>query len=195
MRIGVMCSGEGTNFENIVHSCPDHDIVLMVYNKKKCGAKKRADRLGINSIRIASKDEDDIITIFNAYEVDLIVMAGWMRIVTKKFCNAFAGKVINLHPSLLPKYKGLHAVEQALQSGDDETGCTVHFVTEELDSGGIIKQQTVPILPGDTVESLQRAIQQAEHYLLPLVINAFANKLLIGVFPTVSKNISVSLHL
>jgi|TARA_B100000029_G_scaffold442046_1_gene460227 formyltetrahydrofolate-dependent phosphoribosylglycinamide formyltransferase len=173
MRIGVMCSGEGTNFENIVHSCPDHDIVLMVYNKKKCGAKKRADRLGINSIRIASKDEDDIITIFNAYEVDLIVMAGWMRIVTKKFCNAFAGKVINLHPSLLPKYKGLHAVEQALQSGDDETGCTVHFVTEELDSGGIIKQQTVPILPGDTVESLQRAIQQAEHYLLPLVINAF----------------------
>ena len=173
MRIGVMCSGEGTNFENIVHSCPDHDIVLMVYNKKKCGAKKRADRLGINSIRIASKDEDDIITIFNAYEVDLIVMAGWMRIVTKEFCNAFAGKVINLHPSLLPKYKGLHAVEQALQSGDDETGCTVHFVTEELDSGGIIKQQTVPILPGDTVESLQRAIQQAEHYLLPLVINAF----------------------
>ena len=173
MRIGVMCSGEGTNFENIVHSCPDHDIVLMVYNKKKCGAKKRADRLGINSIRIASKDEDDIITIFNAYEVDLIVMAGWMRIVTKKFCNAFAGKVINLHPSLLPKYKGLHAVEQALQSGDDETGCTVHFVTEELDSGGIIKQQTVPILPGDTLESLQRAIQQAEHYLLPLVINAF----------------------
>ena len=173
MRIGIMCSGEGTNFENIVHSCPDHDIVLMVYNKKKCGAKKRADRLGINSIRIASKDEDDIITIFNAYEVDLIVMAGWMRIVTKKFCNAFAGKVINLHPSLLPKYKGLHAVQQALQSGDDETGCTVHFVTEELDSGGIIKQQTVPILPGDTVESLQRAIQQAEHYLLPLVINAF----------------------
>ncbi len=140
-----MCSGEGTNFENIVHSCPDHDIVLMVYNKKKCGAKKRADRLGINSIRIASKDEDDIITIFNAYEVDLIVMAGWMRIVTKKFCNAFAGKVINLHPSLLPKYKGLHAVEQALQSGDDETGCTVHFVTEELDSGGIIKQQPLVI--------------------------------------------------
>ena len=172
MRIGVMCSGEGTNFENIVHSCPDHEIVLMVYNKKKCGAQKRADRLGIRSIRIASKDEDQIIQIFEAYRVDLIVMAGWMRIVTKKFVNAFPGQVINLHPSLLPKYKGLHAVEQALESGDDETGCTVHFVTEELDSGGIIKQQIVPILPGDTVDSLQRAIQQAEHYLLPLVINA-----------------------
>ena len=173
MRIGVMCSGEGTNFENIVHSCPDHEIVLMVYNKKKCGAQKRADRLGIRSIRIASKDEDQIIQIFEEYRVDLIVMAGWMRIVTKKFVNAFPGQVINLHPSLLPKYKGLHAVEQALESGDDETGCTVHFVTEELDSGGIIKQQIVPILPGDTVDSLQRAIQQAEHYLLPLVINAF----------------------
>ena len=168
-----MCSGEGTNFENIVHSCPDHEVVLMVYNKKKCGAAKRAERLGINSVRIASKDEDDIITIFDAYNVDLIVMAGWMRIVSKKFVEAFPGRIINLHPSLLPKYKGLNAIEQAMKAGETETGATVHFVTEELDSGAIIKQQEVPILPGDTVESVQRAIQQAEHYLLPLVINAF----------------------
>ena len=173
MRLGIMCSGEGTNFENIVHSCPDHEVVLMVYNKKNCGAKKRADRLGINSVRIASKEEDNIILIFQTYQVDLIVMAGWMRVVSKKFCDAFAGQVINLHPSLLPKYKGLNAVEQALKSGDDQTGCSVHFVTEHLDSGSVIKQQIVPILPGDTVESLQRAIQQAEHNLLPLVINAF----------------------
>ena len=165
-----MCSGNGSNFENIVHSCPDHDVVIMVYNKKKAKAKKRADRLDINSCY--SKDEDEIIALFEAYNVDLVVMAGWMRIVSKKFCDAFAGRLINLHPSLLPKYKGLNAVEQALKSGDDETGCTVHFVTEELDSGAIIRQQTVPILPGDTPESLQRAIQQAEHNLLPLVINA-----------------------
>ena len=145
----------------------------MVYNKKKCGAAKRAERLGINSVRIASKDEDDIITIFDAYNVDLIVMAGWMRIVSKKFVEAFPGRIINLHPSLLPKYKGLNAIEQAMKAGETETGATVHFVTEELDSGAIIKQQEVPILPGDTVESVQRAIQQAEHYLLPLVINAF----------------------
>ena len=172
MRIGVMCSGEGTNFENIVHSCPDHEVVLMVYNKKKCGAAKRADRLGIKSVRLASKEEDNIIKIFDAYQVDLVVMAGWMRVVSKKFCKAFEGRLINLHPSLLPKYKVLNAVEQALVSGDDETGCSVHFVTEDLDSGAVIKQQTVPILPGDTVETLQRAIQQAEHNLLPLVINA-----------------------
>ena len=171
MRLGVMCSGNGSNFENIHHACPDHDIVLMVYNKKKAKAKKRADRLEISSCY--SKDEDEIIALFNAYNVDLIVMAGWMRIVTKKFCEAFPGRIINLHPSLLPKYKGLHAVEQAMKAGEKETGCSVHFVTEQLDSGAVIKQQVVPILPDDTVESLTRAIQQAEHYLLPLVINAF----------------------
>ena len=170
MRLGIMCSGNGSNFENIVHSCPDHEVVLMVYNKKKAKAKKRAERLDIKSCY--SKDEDEIIALFEAYNVDLVVMAGWMRIVSKKFCDAFAGRLINLHPSLLPKYKGLGAVEQALKAGDNETGCSVHWVTEHLDSGAVIKQQTVPILPGDTVETLQRAIQQAEHYLLPLVINA-----------------------
>ena len=171
MRLGVMCSGNGSNFENIHHACPKHDIVIMVYNKKKAKAKKRADRLDIPSCY--SKDEDEIIALFNAYEVDMIVMAGWMRIVSKKFCDEFAGRIINLHPSLLPKYKGLHAIEQALKAGEEETGCTVHFVNEYLDSGAIIKQQVVPILPNDTVESLTRAIQQAEHHLLPSVINAF----------------------
>ena len=119
-----------------------------------------------------SKDEDEIIALFNAYDVDMIVMAGWMKIVTKKFVDAFPGRIINLHPSLLPKYKGLHAVEQALKAGETETGATVHFVNEYLDAGAVIRQQVVPILPGDTVESLTRAIQQAEHQLLPLVINA-----------------------
>ena len=170
MRLGVMCSGNGSNFENVVHSCPDHDVVIMVYNKKKCKAKKRADRLGIQSCY--SKDENEIIALFEAYQVDLIVMAGWMRIVSKKFVDAYPGQIINLHPSLLPKYKGLNAIEQAMAAGESETGATVHWVTEDLDSGAVIKQQTVPILPGDTAESLQRAIQQAEHYLLPLVINA-----------------------
>jgi len=168
-----MCSGEGTNFENIVHSCPKHDVVLMVYNKKHCGAKRRADLLDIPSVRIASKNEDDIIKIFEAYNIDIIVMAGWMRVVSKKFIDAFPGRIINLHPSLLPKYKGLHAIRQAIEAGESETGCSVHYVTEELDSGAVIRQTEVPILPGDTIESVTRAVQQAEHYLLPLVINAF----------------------
>ena len=165
-----MCSGNGSNFENVVHSCPNHDVVVMVYNKKKAKAKKRADRLDIASCY--SKDEDEIIALFDAYNVDLIVMAGWMRVVSKKFVEAFPGRIINLHPSLLPKYKGLHAIEQAIKAGESETGCSVHFVTEELDSGAVIKQQVVPILPGDTVETVTRAVQQAEHTVLPLVINA-----------------------
>ena len=165
-----MCSGEGTNFENVVHACPKHDVVLMVYNKKKCKARKRAERLNIQSCY--SKDEDEIIALFHAYEVDMIVMAGWMKIVSKKFCDEFPGRIINLHPSLLPKYKGLHAIEQAMEAGEDTTGCTVHFVNEHLDSGAIIRQEEVPILPGDTPETLHRAVQQCEHQLLPLVLNA-----------------------
>ena len=169
MRLGVMCSGNGSNFENIHHACPKHDIVIMVYNKKKAKARKRAENLNIPSCY--SKDEDEIIALFNAYEVDMIVMAGWMKVVSKKFCDEFAGRIINLHPSLLPKYKGLHAVEQAMESGDKITGCTVHYVNEELDSGEIIKQAEVPIFENDTVEELTKRIQREEYRILPEVIN------------------------
>ena len=176
MKLGIMCSGNGSNFENIVHSCPKHEVKLMVYNKKKAKAKKRADRLGINSCY--SKDEDEIIALFNAYEIDMIVMAGWMRVVSKKFCDEFAGRIINLHPSLLPKYKGLHAVEQAMESGDKETGCTVHYVNEELDGGEIILQGKVPILPEDNIESLTKAIQRIEYGVLPAAIEHVKQQLL-----------------
>tara|TARA_B100000287_G_C20530592_1_gene740687 strand:+ start:69 stop:617 length:549 start_codon:yes stop_codon:yes gene_type:complete len=170
MRLGVMCSGNGTNFENILRSCWDDEVVLMVHNKRDCGAARRAMKFGVPHCHIKAKDEDDIIKIFKAWNVDLIVMAGWMRIVSKKFCEAFPERIINLHPSLLPKYKGLHAIEQALNSGDDVTGCTVHYVTEELDSGRIIMQQEVPIRPEDDIDSLTKAIQRAEYSLLPEAI-------------------------
>tara|TARA_B100000131_G_scaffold283279_1_gene291101 strand:- start:484 stop:948 length:465 start_codon:yes stop_codon:yes gene_type:complete len=142
----------------------------MVHNKRDCGAARRAMKFGVPHCHIKAKDEDDIIKIFKAWNVDLIVMAGWMRIVSKKFCEAFPERIINLHPSLLPKYKGLHAIEQALNSGDDVTGCTVHYVTEELDSGRIIMQQEVPIRPEDDIDSLTKAIQRAEYSLLPEAI-------------------------
>ncbi len=170
MRLGVMCSGNGTNFENILRSCWDDEVVLMIHNKKDCGAARRAMKFGVPHCHIKAKDEDDIIKIFKAWNVDLIVMAGWMRIVSKDFCAAFPDRIINLHPSLLPKYKGLHAIEQALNSGDDVTGCTVHYVTEELDSGRIIMQQEVPIRPEDDINSLTKAIQRAEYSLLPEAI-------------------------
>ena len=166
-----MCSGNGTNFENIVRTCRKHEVVLMIHNKKKCGAAKRADKLGIPHCHIKSINEEQIIQLFQAWRVDLIVLAGWMKIISPQFIEAFPRKIINVHPSLLPKYKGLNAVQQALDSGDEVTGCTVHYVSEELDSGEIILQSEVPILPEDTLESLTKVIQQREYDILPRAID------------------------
>ena len=170
MRLGVMCSGNGSNFENIVRTCKDDEVVLMIYYKEKCGAKKRADKLGIPNAYIKSADEEQIIQLFQAWRVDLIVLAGWMRIVSPKLIEAFPNRIINIHPSLLPKYKGLNAVQQALDSGDEVTGCTVHYVTDELDSGEVIYQAEVPIHPDDNLETLTQRIQREEYRILPLAI-------------------------
>ena len=166
MRIGVMCSGNGTNFENIVKSCPEIDVVLMVYNRKDCGAVRRANSLGIPSCYIKSKDEDLIIRYFKGLDVDYIVLAGWMRILSSKFIRAFSDKIINIHPSLLPKYKGLDVIRRAMDNGDKVTGCTVHMVTEELDSGKILMQEEIGIHPHDNIDSVTRAVHQAEHRIL-----------------------------
>ena len=166
MRIGVMFSGNGTNFENIVRSCPEIEVVLMVYNKKDCGAVKRANKLGIPSCHIKSKDEDLIIKYFKALDIDYIVLAGWMRILSSKFIQAFQDKIINIHPSLLPKYKGLDSIQRALDNGDHVIGCTVHMVTEELDSGKILMQEEIGIHPHDNIDSVTRAVHQAEHRIL-----------------------------
>ena len=168
-----MCSGNGTNFENIVTNpiCNKHEVVLMIPNTKECGAVARAAKFGIPHVRVPHKDEDKMIELFKAWRVDLIVLAGYMRVI--KNPDAFPAPMINVHPSLLPKYKGLNVVERAMEAGDTVTGCTVHYVTEELGGGTIIAQQEVPILPDDTVESLTQAIQRMEYGLLPSVINSW----------------------
>ena len=168
-----MCSGNGTNFENIVTNpiCNKHEVVLMIHNTKECGAVARAAKFGIPHVRVPHKDEDKMIELFKAWRVDLIILAGYMRVI--KNPDAFPAPMINVHPSLLPKYKGLNVVERAMEAGETVTGCTVHYVTEELDGGTIIAQQEVPILPDDTVESLTKAIQRMEYGLLPSVINSW----------------------
>ena len=177
MRLGVMCSGNGTNFENIVTNpiCNKHEVVLMIHNTKQCGAVKRSAKFGIPHVRIPHKDEDKMIEMFKAWDVDLIILAGYMRVI--KNPTAFPAPIINVHPSLLPKYKGLNAVEQALDSGDDVTGCTVHYVNEELDGGEIILQGEVPILPDDDIISLTKAIQRKEYAILPSAIEHVKHKL------------------
>ena len=170
-----MCSGNGTNFENILRTCNKDEVVIMIHNKKKCGAIKRAEKFGVPHCYVNAKDEDKMIDLFRVWRVDLIVLAGYMRVI--KNPNAFPAPIINVHPSLLPKYKGLHAVEQALDSGDDVTGCTVHYVNEELDGGEIILQGEVPILPNDDIISLTKAIQRREYAILPSAIEHVKHKL------------------
>ena len=172
MRLGIMCSGNGTNFENIVTNplCSKHEVVLMIHNTKQCGAVARAAKFGIPHVRVAHKDEDHMIDLFEAWRVDLIILAGYMRVL--KNPSKFPCPIINVHPSLLPKYKGLHAVEQAMESGDLVSGCTVHYVNEELDGGEIIMQGEVPILPNDDVDSLTKAIQRKEYAILPAAIDS-----------------------
>ena len=176
MRLGIMCSGNGTNFENIITNpvCNKHEVVLMIHNTKHCGAVKRAAKWGIPHVRIPHKDEDKMAEMFKAWHVDLIILAGYMRVI--KNPSAFPAPMINVHPSLLPKYKGLHAVEQAMEAGEEKTGCTVHYVNEELDGGEIILQGEVPILPDDDVKSLTKAIQRMEYALLPEAIELCKTK-------------------
>jgi len=174
MRIGVMCSGNGTNFQNIVTNpvCNKHEVVLMIHNTKQCGAIARAAKFGIPHVRVPHKNEEEMIKLFETWRVDLIVLAGYMRVL--KNPSKFPCPIINIHPSLLPKYKGLHAIEQALDSGDDVTGVSVHYVNEELDGGEIILQQEVPILPDDDLDSLTKAIQRIEYAILPAAIDFLA---------------------
>ena len=178
MRIGFMCSGDGTNFENIVTNplCNKNEVVLMIHNTKKCGAVARAAKYGIPHVRVPHKDENKMIEMFKAWNVDLIILAGYMRVL--KNPSKFSCPIINVHPSLLPKYKGLHAVEQAMNAGEMVTGCTVHYVNEELDGGEIILQGEVSILPEDTIKSLTKAIQRKEYAILPAAIEHVKQQLL-----------------
>ena len=178
MRLGIMCSGNGTNFENIVTNplCNTNEVVLMIHNTKQCGAVERAAKYGIRHVRVAHKEEDKMIELFKAWNVDLIVLAGYMRII--KNPSAFPVPIINVHPSLLPKYKGLHAVEQAIDNKEEFTGCSVHYVNEELDGGEVIMQSEVPILPEDTIKSLTKAIQRKEYAILPAAIEHVKQQLL-----------------
>ena len=179
-----MCSGKGTNFENIVLTCNKHEVVLMIHDKKECGAARRAEKYGIPHVRVKHTREDEMIALFKSWRVDLIVLAGYMRILKRPL--DFHCPIINVHPSLLPKYKGLHAVEQALDSNDEVTGCTVHYVNEELDGGDIIAQKEVEILPDDTVDTLTRRIQLQEYALLPYVIDNYETPISEGEGQTVS---------
>ena len=163
MRLGIMCSGNGTNFENIVTNplCNKHEVVIMIHNTKKCGAVARAAKFGIPHVRIPHKDEDKMIELFRVWKVDLVILAGYMRVLQKP--SKFPCPIINVHPSLLPKYKGLNVVERAMEAGETVTGCTVHYVNEKLDAGKIILKKFFYIDVNDNVETLKKKTQKLEY--------------------------------
>ncbi|GBO54405.1 phosphoribosylglycinamide formyltransferase [Pseudanabaena sp. lw0831] len=186
--LGVLASGSGSNFEAIAFAIENGElqakIALVIYNEPDAFAKQRAEKFGIPAILVNHRDyksrqslDRAIIDILKQYHVDLVIMAGWMRIVTQVLIDAFPERILNIHPSLLPSFKGIHAIEQAFNYGVKVTGCTVHLLSLEVDSGKILKQAAVPVLPDDTLEDLQKRIQVQEHIIYPEAIAEYSDRL------------------
>jgi phosphoribosylglycinamide formyltransferase-1 len=187
-----MVSGSGTNFEAIAQAIADGQlhaqIQVMIYNNPGIKALARAEKFGIPTVLHNHRDhkkrealDAQIVETLRQYQVELVVMAGWMRIVTPVLIDAFRDRILNLHPSLLPSFKGIHAEEEALAAGVKITGCTVHLVSPEVDSGPILIQAAVPVLPDDTPETLHARIQVQEHRILPQAIAQVAAGMSLGV--------------
>lgn len=185
-RIVVLVSGSGTNMVNVVEHCQAGNIpakvVAVISNQASAPGLEKAEQLGVPAISLPHTDFPDRVAydtelgdLLGHYQPDLIVLAGFMRILSPEFVRRFTGKLVNIHPSLLPKYKGLHTHRRALENGDSEHGVSVHFVTEELDGGPVILQAKVPVFPGDTEADLQARVQEQEYRIYPLVIGWFCN--------------------
>ncbi len=181
LKLGVLASGSGSNFEAIAQAIADRQlnakIAVLVYNNPGATVVERAARLQIPAVLHNHREfrgrealEQSIIETFRQYGADWVVMAGWMRRVTRVLIDAFSDRIVNIHPSLLPSFPGIHAIEQALEAGVAIAGCTVHRVELKVDSGPILMQAAVPILPGDTADSLHQRVQVQEHRIYPAAI-------------------------
>ena len=188
IKLGVLASGNGSNFEYIIRSIQNKqlnaEISILIVNNPNCLAIKKAIKYDIPYVIInhrycKTRQEHDRLVMKKLEEqsVELVVMAGWMRIVGKEIINKFENRLINIHPSLLPSFKGVDAIQQAIDNKVTITGCTVHYVQKEVDSGSIIIQAAVPINEKDSKETLKKRIQDMEHIILPLAIGKVANKL------------------
>jgi len=183
-----MASGAGSNFEALVNACRQGslpaEVVHLVVNNDDCGALQRARRLAVPATlhdhRLEPQREKldgAVAACFAACQVDLVVLAGWMRIVTSRLITAYPGRLVNIHPSLLPSFRGINAVGQALAAGVTLSGCTAHLVVEEVDAGPILVQAAVPVLAADDQASLTARIQRQEHRILPLAVELAARRL------------------
>lgn len=183
MRIAVLISGTGSNLQALMDQAPDSDyeIALVLSNRPQAAGLQKAKAAGIPTVIIDHTEYDSresfdqaMIQALDAQQVDGIILAGFMRILTPAFTLHYLGRMLNIHPSLLPKYPGLNTHQRALDANDAEHGLSIHFVTPELDGGPVILQAKVPLKAGDTAESLQKKVQIQEHIAYPLVTNWLA---------------------
>lgn len=182
--IVVLISGSGSNLQAILDACSagfiDGKVTAVLSNKAKAFGLERAKKAGAKAVVLdhkvyadrAAYDQDLIATI-DQHQPDLVVLAGFMRILTPEFVQHYQGRLLNIHPSLLPKYQGLNTHQRAIDAGDTEHGCSVHFVTAELDGGPVILQAKVPVFPGDDADTVAERVHEQEHRIYPLVVRWF----------------------
>ncbi|MEJ2491405.1 MAG: phosphoribosylglycinamide formyltransferase [Desulfuromonadales bacterium] len=185
LRLGVLASGSGTNLQAIIDRCQDGSlaaqIAVVITNNPGAGALERAAQAGIATCCVNHRDfgrrEDfdaAVVQALQEADVELVVLAGFMRIITETFIQAFPERIINIHPALLPAFPGLNVQQQAIDYGARFSGCTVHFVDGGVDTGPILIQAVVPILPEDTAETLAARILAQEHRIYPRAIQLIA---------------------
>ena len=185
MNYAVLISGSGSNLQAFIDASQSGELTgnlaVVVSNRADAYGLQRAADAGIPTLVVDHREYPDresfdqaLVDALAPYSAELVILAGFMRILTPVFLSAYRGRLLNIHPSLLPKYPGLNTHQRALDAGDSEAGATVHFVTEELDGGAPILQASVPILAGDDSDSLAARILQQEHLIFPLAAHWFA---------------------
>ncbi len=184
-RLGILLSGRGSNFEAIARNVRagfiPAEIAVVISNRAAAPGLETARALGLPAVALLSQGldreayDERVIAALQAARVDLVCLAGYMRLLSAKFVRAFEGRILNVHPSLLPAFPGLDAQHQAFQHGVKITGCTVHFVDEFLDAGPIVMQAAVPVLDGDTVDALSGRILVEEHRIFSAAIAQVIN--------------------
>lgn len=182
MRIAVLVSGNGSNLQALIDANLSGQIIGVLSNKADAYALQRAEKANIATAVISHKDypnresfDDAMHQQLLTWEIDLVILAGFMRILTPNFVSQWQGKMLNIHPSLLPFYKGINTHQRVLNTGDRLHGCTVHFVTAELDAGQSIAQSAIHVSLHDNVESLAQRVHELEHFIYPQVAEWLCN--------------------
>jgi phosphoribosylglycinamide formyltransferase-1 len=178
-RVAILISGRGSNMRALVENATGYEVALVASNKVEAPGLDWARAQGVETWALASKgvgreEYDRILSeTLSEHDIGTIALAGYMRILSPSFVGQWEGRILNIHPSLLPKYRGLDTHARALEAGDRAGGCSVHIVTEELDAGQVLGQAEVPIEPGDTPSSLAQRVLAAEHELYPKILSEF----------------------